>query len=125
MDLFSMGNYLKTLGLFRALTISAIGIRVMNARRDPRSRGRPCLRRGHDRRRHLHLGLSQAQQPHDRLCRGRYLRLPDAAHRIGEPEVLADRLREYILEFEEVYGELAYSFRRSRSVFRSLCAPHS
>jgi CheY-like chemotaxis protein len=32
MDLFSMGNYLKTLGLFRALTISAIGIRVMNAR---------------------------------------------------------------------------------------------
>jgi GGDEF domain-containing protein len=25
---------------------------------------------------------------------------------IGDPEVLADRLREYILEFEEVYGEL-------------------
>jgi CheY-like chemotaxis protein len=32
MDLFTMGNYLKTLGLFPALTISAIGIRVLNAR---------------------------------------------------------------------------------------------
>jgi GGDEF domain-containing protein len=106
MDLFSMGNYLKTLGLFRALTISAIGIRVLNARSIHDLEG------GHvfgevmiD----VATCISDCLKPSHRMIAyaggGIFVCLMPRAE-IGEPEVLADRLREYILEFEEVYGEL-------------------
>jgi CheY-like chemotaxis protein len=106
MDLFSMGNYLKTLGLFRALTISAIGIRVMNARSIHDLEG------GHvfgevmiD----VATCISDCLKPSNRMIAyaggGIFVCLMPRTE-IGEPEVLADRLREYILEFEEVYGEL-------------------
>jgi PleD family two-component response regulator len=106
MDLFSMGNYLKTLGLFRALTISAIGIRVLNARAIHDLEG------GHvfgevmiD----VATCISDCLKPSNRMIAyaggGIFVCLMPRSE-IGEPEVLADRLREYILEFEEVYGEL-------------------
>lgn len=106
MDLFSMGNYLKTLGLFRALTISAIGIRVTNARAIHDLEG------GHvfgevmiD----VATCISDCLKPSNRMIAyaggGIFVCLLPRTE-IGEPEVLADRLREYILEFEEVYGEL-------------------
>lgn len=106
MDLFSMGNYLKTLGLFRALTISAIGIRVTNARAIHDLEG------GHvfgevmiD----VATCISDCLKPSNRMIAyaggGIFVCLLPRTD-IGEPEVLADRLREYILEFEEVYGEL-------------------
>jgi CheY-like chemotaxis protein len=106
MDLFSMGNYLKTLGLFRALTISAIGIRVMNARSIHDLEG------GHvfgevmiD----VATCISDCLKPSNRMIAyaggGIFVCLMPRAE-IGDPEALADRLREYILEFEEVYGEL-------------------
>ena len=106
MDLFSMGNYLKTLGLFRALTISAIGIRVLNARSIHDLEG------GHvfgevmiD----VATCISDCLKPSHRMIAyaggGIFVCLMPRTE-IGQPEVLADRLREYILEFEEVYGEL-------------------
>jgi CheY-like chemotaxis protein len=105
-DLFSMGNYLKTLGLFRALTVSAIGIRVVNARSIHDLEG------GHvfgevmiD----VATCISDCLKPSHRMIAytggGIFVCLMPRAE-IGDPEVLADRLREYILEFEEVYGEL-------------------
>jgi len=106
MDLFSMGNYLKTLGLFRALTISAIGIHVVNARSIHDLEG------GHvfgevmiD----VATCISDCLKPSNRMIAyaggGIFVCLMPRSE-IGEPEVLADRLREYVLEFEEVYGEL-------------------
>lgn len=106
MDLFSMSNYLKTLGLFRALTVSAIGIRVTNARSIHDLEG------GHvfgevmiD----VATCISDCLKPSNRMIAyaggGTFVCLMPR-NEIGEPEVLADRLSEYILEFEEVYGEL-------------------
>jgi CheY-like chemotaxis protein len=106
MDLFSMGNYLKTLGLFRALTISAIGIRVLNARSIHDLEG------GHvfgevmiD----VATCISDCLKPSNRMIAyaggGIFVCLIPRSE-VGEPEQLADRLREYVLEFEEVYGEL-------------------
>jgi CheY-like chemotaxis protein/GGDEF domain-containing protein len=106
MDLFSMGNYLKTLGLFRALTISAIGIRVLNARSIHDLEG------GHvfgevmiD----VATCISDCLKPSNRMIAyaggGIFVCLMPRSE-VGEPERLADRLREYVLEFEEVYGEL-------------------
>jgi PleD family two-component response regulator len=106
MDLFSMGNYLKTLGLFRALSISAIGIRVLNARSIHDLEG------GHvfgevmiD----VATCISDCLKPSNRMIAyaggGIFVCLIPRSE-VGEPEQLADRLREYVLEFEEVYGEL-------------------
>jgi CheY-like chemotaxis protein len=106
MDLFSMGNYLKTLGLFRALSISAIGIRVLNARSIHDLEG------GHvfgevmiD----VATCISDCLKPSNRMIAyaggGIFVCLMPRSE-VGEPERLADRLREYVLEFEEVYGEL-------------------
>ncbi|KPQ18013.1 MAG: Response regulator containing a CheY-like receiver domain and a GGDEF domain [Rhodobacteraceae bacterium HLUCCO18] len=105
-DLFSMGNYLKTLGLFRALTVSAIGIRVVNARSIHDLEGghvfgevmidvatciSDCLKPSHRMIAYAGGGIFVCLMPRSEIC---------------DPEGLADRLREYILEFEEVYGEL-------------------
>jgi GGDEF domain-containing protein len=91
---------------FRALTISAIGIRVLNARAIHDLEG------GHvfgevmiD----VATCISDCLKPSNRMIAyaggGIFVCLMPRSE-VGEPEVLADRLREYILEFEEVYGEL-------------------
>jgi GGDEF domain-containing protein len=91
---------------FRALTISAIGIRVLNARAIHDLEG------GHvfgevmiD----VATCISDCLKPSNRMIAyaggGIFVCLMPRSE-AGEPEVLADRLREYILEFEEVYGEL-------------------
>lgn len=106
MDLFAMGNYLKTLGLFRALTVAAIGVRVTNARAI------------HDLEGGYVFGevmidvatcISDCLKPTNRMLAyaggGNFVCLMPRSE-IGDPEVLADRLREYVFDFEKVYGEL-------------------
>lgn len=105
-DLFTMGNYLKSLGLFRALTVAAVGIRVTNARAIHDLEG------GHvfgevmiDVATCIADCFEGSNQMIAYAGGGIFVCLLSRAE-IGDTEALADRLREYILEFEQVYAEL-------------------
>jgi CheY-like chemotaxis protein len=125
MDLFSMGNYLKTLGLFRALTISAIGIRVLNARAIHDLEG------GHvfgevmiD----VATCISDCLKPSNRMIAyagRRHLRLPDAPQRGGNPRFSPIACGNTSWNSKRSTANLASSFRRSRSACPSPCAPRS
>jgi GGDEF domain-containing protein len=101
-----MGNYLKTLGMFRALSICAVGVRVANARQI------------HDLEGGYVFGevmidvatcLSDCLKPANRMIAyaggGVFVCLLPR-NEMHDSEVLASQLREYILEFQEIYRDL-------------------
>jgi CheY-like chemotaxis protein len=105
-DLFAMGNYLKTLGVFRALSVCAVGVRVVNARQI------------HDLEGGYVFGevmidvatcLSDCLKPVNRMIAyaggGVFVCLMPRTE-MQNPEVLAAQLREYIMEFQPIYGDL-------------------
>ncbi|MDG4649227.1 response regulator [Roseibacterium sp. SDUM158017] len=105
-DLFAMGNYLKTLGMFRALSVCAVGVRVTNARQI------------HDLEGGYVFGevmidvatcLADCLKPTNRMIAyaggGVFVCLLPRAE-IQDPELLAAQLREYIMEFQEIYRDL-------------------
>ena len=105
-DLFAMGNYLKTLGVFRALSICAVGVRVVNARQIHDLEG------GHvfgevmiD----VATCLSDCLKPANRMIAyaggGVFVCLMPRTE-MQDPAVLAAQLREYSLEFQPIYGDL-------------------
>ncbi|MCU4651571.1 response regulator [Roseibacterium sp. SDUM158016] len=106
-DLFAMGNYLKTLGMFRALSVCAVGVRVVNARRIHDLEGGYVFGEVM-----IDVGTCLADCLEPATGRmiayaggGVFVCLLSRAD-MPEPEILADRLREYINEFQEVYADL-------------------
>jgi GGDEF domain-containing protein len=105
-DLFAMGNYLKTLGMFRALSVCAVGVRVVNARQI------------HDLEGGYVFGevmidvatcLSDCLKPTHRMIAyaggGTFVCLLPRSE-ISDPDALANQLREYVLEFQDIYDDL-------------------
>lgn len=105
-DLFAMGNYLKTLGMFRALSVCAVAVSVSNARQI------------HDLEGGYVFGevmidvatcLSDCLNPSNRMLAyagsGIFVCLVSRTD-LPEPERLGDQLRQYVMEFEEIYRDL-------------------
>jgi CheY-like chemotaxis protein len=105
-DLFALGNYLKTLGMFRALSVCAVGVRVVNARQI------------HDLEGGYVFGevmidvatcLSDCLKPSHRMISyaggGVFVCLLPRTE-VEDTESLANQLREYIMEFQDIYRDL-------------------
>lgn len=105
-DMLAMGNYLKTLGMFRALSVCAVGVRVVNARQI------------HDLEGGYVFGevmidvatcLSDCLKPSHRMISyaggGVFVCILPRSE-IAAPEMLADQLRQYVLEFQGIYDDL-------------------
>lgn len=105
-DLFAMGNYLKTLGMFRALSICAVGVRVVNAREIHDLEGGYVFGEVM-----IDVGtcLSDCLKPSHRMIAyaggGTFVCLLPRSE-IADPEAMADQLREYVLDFQEIYDDL-------------------
>ncbi|MCU4654304.1 response regulator [Roseibacterium sp. SDUM158016] len=105
-DLFTMGNYVKTLGIFRARSVAAIGIAVSNARAIHDLEG------GHafgevmiDVATCIADCLRQSNRMIAYAGGGAFVCLMPRAE-VGDPDSMADQLRECVMEFGSVYHEL-------------------
>lgn len=105
-DLFAMGNYLKTLGMFRALSISVLTVRVSNARRIHELEGGSVFTEVMI---DVAMCLSDCLKPRSGLVAyaggGIFVCLLSSAD-LQASDNLCTELTQYLSEFEAVYGDL-------------------
>jgi CheY-like chemotaxis protein len=105
-DAFAMENYLKTLGIFRAFSISAFAVKVVNARQIYDMDGGAVFSEVM-----LDVGtcLSDCMKSHGRMISyfggGQFVCLIEG-QRTWSRDGFAATLSEYILEFEAIYDDL-------------------
>jgi DNA-binding response OmpR family regulator len=105
-DAFAMENYLKTLGIFRAFSISAFAVKIVNARQIYDMDGGAVFSEVM-----LDVGtcLSDCMKSHGRMISyfggGQFVCLIDG-QRMWSRDGFAATLSEYIVEFEAIYDDL-------------------